>query len=271
MKPLNPILLEAHNPGPLTGRGNNTYLLVDDGSGEGTLIDAGIGQPRHLDAIDFELTERHARLVQVIATHGHADHTAGAAALAQRHPGPSFRKYPEPAPTCEAGVPWRPLGDGDVISVGHDHVTVVHTPGHAPDHVALWHASTRVAFIGDLVVLGRSVMIRWDRGGNMIDYLTSLERLRNLDPLILYPAHGAVIDAPVDELTRYLVHRHQREQQVVDALSAGSTTVPDIADSIYDGLEPALFPAACETVRAHLEKLKAEQRAADAGDRWVLV
>jgi hypothetical protein len=44
--------------------------------------------------------------------------------------------------------------------------------------------------------------------------------------------------------------------------------VQAIAESIYDGLAPALMPAAQENVRAHLEKLKAEGRASHVNDRW---
>jgi hypothetical protein len=57
---------------------------------------------------------------------------------------------------------------------------------------------------------------------------------------------------------------------VIDALRAGHASVQDIAESIYDGLAPALLPAAQENVRAHLEKLKTEGRAADADGRWTL-
>jgi hypothetical protein len=55
---------------------------------------------------------------------------------------------------------------------------------------------------------------------------------------------------------------------VIAALAAGCSTVPAIADSIYDGLDSALMPAARENVRAHLEKLKAEGRAAEHDDGW---
>ena len=51
-----------------------------------------------------------------------------------------------------------------------------------------------------------------------------------------------------------------RERQVVAALAAGHRTVEAIAESIYDGLEPGLMPAARENVRAHLEKLAADGR-----------
>jgi len=123
---------------------------------------------------------------------------------------------------------------------------------------------------GDLVVLGGSVMIHWSRGGDLAQYLASLERVRALGPRRLLPAHGPPIDDPQSLLIGYREHRLQRERQVIDALRAGHTSVQDIAESIYDGLAPALLPAAQENVRAHLEKLKAEGRAADADGRWTL-
>jgi hypothetical protein len=55
---------------------------------------------------------------------------------------------------------------------------------------------------------------------------------------------------------------------VLDALRAGHTSVQAIAESIYDGLAAALMPAARENVRAHLEKLRTDGRAADDNGRW---
>ena len=59
-----------------------------------------------------------------------------------------------------------------------------------------------------------------------------------------------------------------RERQVIEALAAGRRTVQAIADSIYDGLNPALVPAARENVRAHLEKLKDDGRAVEDNGTW---
>jgi hypothetical protein len=85
---------------------------------------------------------------------------------------------------------------------------------------------------------------------------------------VLLPAHGPRIEEPRTLLTSYLEHRRMREQQVMDALHAGRTSVQEIAESIYDGLDPALMPAAHENVRAHLEKLKAQGLVIDEADRW---
>jgi hypothetical protein len=61
-----------------------------------------------------------------------------------------------------------------------------------------------------------------------------------------------------------------RERQVIEALAAGLATVSAIADSIYDGLNPALMPAARENVQAHLEKLKDDGRAVEDNGTWTM-
>src|SRR4029078_7193337 len=99
---------------------------------------------------------------------------------------------------------WQPLADGDSIAIGDQAITAVATPGHSPDHLAFWHAPTRTAFTGDLVIPGGSVMIHSSRGGNLAQYMASLERLLALDPRVLLPAHGPRIDDPHAVLLGYL-------------------------------------------------------------------
>ena len=111
-------------------------------------------------------------------------------------------------------------------------------------------------------------MIHSSRGGNLAQYLASLERLLSLDPRRLLPAHGPAIDDPPVVISGYISHRLFRERQVESALRAGRATVEAIAQSIYDGLSPALMPAAQENVRAHLEKLRSQGRASETDGRW---
>jgi glyoxylase-like metal-dependent hydrolase (beta-lactamase superfamily II) len=262
-----PLLLAAHNPSPMTGEGNNTYLLAARG-GPATLVDAGTGEAAHLRSIAAALADGQSRLDVVLVTHGHRDHVGGAPALARRYPDATFAKRPWPEEDSRYPVVWRTLADGDVVPAGGESLTVLHTPGHSPDHLAFWHPLSRTLFTGDLVVRGGSVMIHSSRGGDLAQYLASLERLLALEPARLLPAHGPVIDDPQAVITAYIAHRLFRERQVVSALRAGRSTVEAIAESIYDGLAPALMPAAEENVRAHLEKLKAEGRASDAGGHW---
>lgn len=250
----------------MTGHGNWTYLIPGSAP---VLIDAGAGESSHLDAVFAQVPSGPAH---VLVTHAHPDHASGAAALARRIPGASFSKYPWPERDAAVAVPWRPLADGDVIDAGEGQLQVVHTPGHAPDHVILWHEASGTAFTGDLLVLGSTVVIPASHGGVLTDYLWSLERVAALGLRRAWPAHGPVIEDPLALIERYLAHRRQREQQVRDVLSAGPARVSEIVARLYFGLDPALVAQAHESVLAHLEKLDADGAAerAEAGGRWRL-
>ena len=125
-----PLLVPADNPGSLTGRGNNTWLI--DGA-EPTLVDAGVGNARHVAAISRALGSR--SLVRVLLTHGHPDHTSGIPALREKWPSLEACKL---SLRGEAG--WRAVVDGDSLRAGDGTLTVIHTPGHATDHVCFWDA-----------------------------------------------------------------------------------------------------------------------------------
>src|SRR5262249_35504509 len=152
------------------------------------------------------------------------------------HPHARFLKFPWPNEDVRYPVEWLPIHDGDQFPVGGQALVAVHTPGHSPDHTAFWHEGSRTVFTGDLVVQGSSVMIHATRGGDLAQYLQSLERLLGLSPRRLLPAHGPDIADPALLLQGYIDHRLMREAQVLAALADGRDAVPSIVESIYDGL-----------------------------------
>lgn len=245
------IQIPANNPGTLTGPGNNTYLL--DGA-ETTLIDAGVGHASHIDAIAAHLGGR--ALVRVLVTHGHPDHASGVPALRTRWPGIEACKWladPEPG--------WRPLRDNERVRAGDTWLSVVHTPGHAPDHVCFWQSDTREVYCGDMMTATTTIMVPPAAGGGSLRaYLHSLRRLAELQPATAWPGHGPVITRPVERINEYLAHRAERERQVVACLDAGVTDIDAIVTSVYTETPRALWPAARLTVEALLEKLREDGR-----------
>jgi len=242
------ILLAALNPGAMTGRGNNTWLL--DGV-EPTLIDAGVGVEEHVESIARALDGRELR--RVLVTHGHSDHASGVPALRRRWPG--IEACNMRVPGADAGD-WIALEDGVAIRAGDAVLTTIHTPGHALDHVCFWNAASRALYSGDMVVRGSTVMIPGNRGGGLRAYLASLERLAALEPAIMYPGHGPVVDNPLALINEYIEHRHLRDRQVAACLRDGVTDVDEIVSCIYPDLPEPLRAAARATIDAHVLKLK---------------
>jgi glyoxylase-like metal-dependent hydrolase (beta-lactamase superfamily II) len=230
----------------MTGPGNNTWLLM---GAEPTLIDAGVGAPAHLEAIARAVEGR--ELSRALVTHGHADHASGAPALKARWPNVELAKF---APWD--GLPWRALDDGDRIAAGDSLLTVIHTPGHALDHVCFWNPDTRELFAGDMLSLGTTIMIPAGRGGGLRAYLESLERLAALGPARVFPGHGTIIEKPMELIAEYLAHRRMREEQVRQCLAQGLTDAGAIVERLYPDLPAGLVAAARATIEAHIEKLR---------------
>jgi glyoxylase-like metal-dependent hydrolase (beta-lactamase superfamily II) len=249
------LLFRAGNSSAYTGpTGNNTWLLPGRVP---TIVDAGVGNPDHIEAIGGALLTDSLSLVLI--THSHVDHDSGVPALRSRWQSVRVRRY-----GGEDG-----LKHDERIAAGGTDLRVLHTPGHSPDHCCFLDEQTGDLFCGDLVLLGGTVVIPASRGGDLRQYLDSLKLVQRLSPMRLLPGHGPVIEDPQALISHYLRHRAQRDEQILAALSAGPLTPQQIAGKIYEGIAPTFGEAAADTVLAHLIKLRDEGRVRKQEEMWI--
>lgn len=249
-----PLLVPAGNASAWTGpTGNNTWLLR---GARPTLIDAGIGAPEHIDALDRAL--HGTPLLLVLITHSHVDHLSGWPTVNARWPGAGMRIHPG-------------LRHDERVPAGDSELRVVHTPGHSPDHCCFFDERSGDLYCGDLARLGGTVVIPATRGGNLAQYLDSLRRVSSLNSKRLLPGHGPIVEDPRGLIDQYLKHRAERDEQIVRAVRERPRTPAEIVREVYPDLASGLEQAARETVLAHLIKLRDEGRLRQDGESWTQV
>jgi len=244
----------APNPSPMTLDGTNTYLVGAPGSGQAVLVDPGPDDPAHLAAVEAALTARDARCVAVLVTHHHGDHAEAALPW-----GGHFGAPVAAATGAVAGPRGRVLEHGERLDLAGTTIGVVATPGHTADHLA-FRLESGAVLVGDHV-LGRGTSVVTHPEGDVIAYLESLRRVHDLGPSALYCGHGPELtEDPGAVLEYYLAHRAFREHQLLAALAAGAATVDELVATVSAEVPRELWPAATQSTRATLAKLRAEGR-----------
>ena len=180
----------------------NAFLLWEEGGKDAALVDAPQGARR---AIQPALEEHGLKLTQLLLTHGHWDHMAGAARLKDKdietwgHQA-DRELFAEPAVMSAFAMPgmsfdpveidhW--VDEGDVIEVLGRQVEVRHVPGHCPGNVLFYFPDEKMAWVGDAIFAGS--IGRTDLPGGDFEVLAKAirERIYTLpDEVALLPGHG---------------------------------------------------------------------------------
>lgn len=111
----------------------------------------------------------------------------------------------------------RVVAAGDTVRVGPSETTVVHTPGHSHQHMALYHEDSGRMLSGDIVSENGHYLygpLHWDVG----EYKTGLRRIRALDPDVLLPGHGMPMDSPRTRIDDALEKAAAAEAAVLSAV-----------------------------------------------------
>jgi glyoxylase-like metal-dependent hydrolase (beta-lactamase superfamily II) len=242
----------APNPGPMTLDGTNTWILCEPGSGAAVVVDPGPDDEGHLRAVLDVVAGLDARVTSTLLTHGHLDHSEGAARFAALTGAPVRALDPAQRLGDEG------LAEGDVVGDGGLELRVVATPGHTSDSLSFLLTADAAVLTGD-TVLGRGTTVVAHPDGRLDEYLDSLDRLRLLAAVgsirTILPGHGPVLADAQRVVEGYLAHRDERLRQVHAAVLAGARTPEEVVRRVYADVDRALWPAAERSVRAQLEYL----------------
>jgi glyoxylase-like metal-dependent hydrolase (beta-lactamase superfamily II) len=241
----------APNPSPMTLDGTNTWVIAEPDSSSVLVLDPGPDEEDHLQRVLDVACAGGRRVTRIVLTHGHPDHSAGAARFAALTGAPVGALDPAHRLGGEGFVP------GDVLTAAGCELRVVATPGHTADSLSLLLPADGALLTGDTVLGRGTTVIAAD--GSLGDYLRTLDELRALADdaglRVLLPGHGPLLSDPAGVLDYYIAHRKERLEQVRTALAAGASTPSEIVATVYADVDPAVWPAAELSVRAQLDFL----------------
>ena len=261
----------APNPSAFTYTGTQTHIV---GRGAVAVIDPGPEVAQHVEALLAATAGE--RIAAIVCTHTHRDHSPAARALQERTGAPIVGCAPLAPPNNGSGAdeafdadyrPDRVLADGEQLDGEGWALEAVATPGHTSNHLCFALAGTGILFSGDHV-MGWSTSIVSPPDGDMGAYVASLQKLLGRDDRRYLPAHGEPVDSPHKLVRGMILHRHQREAQLIAQLEAGPAHIPGLVAAMYRAVDPRLHPAAARSVLAHLFDLERHGRVACDGALW---
>ncbi|MEZ2370876.1 MBL fold metallo-hydrolase [Arthrobacter sp. RCC_34] len=251
-------VLLAPNPGPMSLRGTQSYVIGPDGSC--VIVDPGPEDETHLAALAA------LRPVLILITHRHADHTAGIDRLRELTGAPvraASRTF------CRAAGP---LLDGETLRVGDQEIRVIATPGHTSDSLCFHVRAARApgedggpdgggSLLSGDTILGTGTTMLDHPDGTVADYLASLEKLAALAeaakaPVTLLPAHGGLGGDLGVVVREYREHRLARLAEVRRAVTAMGDDGDAVTAAVYPDVPDGVRRAARLSIEAQLRYLR---------------
>lgn len=156
--------------------------------------------------------------------------------------------------------------NGDSLSIGEDTLKVIWTPGHALGHICIFEEKKGYLFAGDHIlsritphignfIINESIRQKYSNYDfeNILNlYLNSLERIQELNPSIIFPAHQEVIYNPLKRIEAIKKHHQQRLQEISEAIKNNPKTPFEISEIHFGDLDDLNSFLALSEVLGHL-------------------
>ncbi|WP_344791998.1 MBL fold metallo-hydrolase [Gryllotalpicola daejeonensis] len=214
--------LLAPNASSWTYEGTNSYVLF--GGDAAVIVDPGFEDAAHHEALRSAAQADGRRVVGVLLTHDHPDHSDGARTVAASLGVPIIAMSPRFADEF--------LTDGQVLRIGELEAHVIHTPGHSDDSVCLWLPQASTLLTGDTLLGARSSGVM----GTLSELLDSLEKLRAFvgeREVLALPGHGPAFRNVVESAMRVIDVRMQRINEVRGFIADGTTSLEGLTALLY--------------------------------------
>lgn len=223
-----------------------------------------------------ELISQGKHFEAILLTHHHSDHVGAVNALS-RHFRLPVRAHEECFKRIDPGfIKGDALNEGDRLELGIApdgsddwHLKVLHTPGHAVDHLCYLESRYHAAIIGDMMSTLSTIVIDPPEG-HMRTYLEQLQRLLQHPISTVYPSHGPPRRDGAALIRQFIEHRKEREEEILDALSTSAKSIEELLVEVYKDIPEQAYPVASRSLLAGLIKLEEDAVACQADDGWRL-
>ena len=256
--------ITAGNSSVFTGPGTNTYLI---GINDVTVLDPGPAIEKHI----HNIINSSKKLKQIVVTHTHPDHSPGVKLLQNELDIPAYGMINDATKDQDKSFnPARILFDGDILEEEGYTLEVIHTPGHASNHLCYLLKEEKMIFSGDHIMQGSTVVIA-QPDGHMKSYIDSLLKLKDYSLETIAPGHGELMSNPHKVADWIVQHREEREAKVLEVLRDFKSGNPDsLVERVYEDVDSGLFPIAKWSLESHLIKLQEEGKVTKKGKEYIL-